>query len=226
MSKRCRTIRPTAYYKLLIQLQMFRLLQSQALKRNWKHDLIALIQGCNNNYEVLRGTMPDISSSKMISLIDFYAIACDHKFHDELCLFAFIQNHESSFDIQLEQLAFQLKLSMSVRVAEAISWGESRQEVSRRLQSRMEILHHLKPQEGPIETDNIYLILRTHNLDPHIFRAALLKFIFADVSNEKRRLCLIGSSNTGKSRIAQGLCDILKSATLISENTVYKLKPL
>ncbi|EPZ34053.1 hypothetical protein O9G_004990 [Rozella allomycis CSF55] len=83
----------------------------------------------------------------------------------------------------------------------------------------MQLLREACPLDRPYDVDNIYRILQNHNVDITHFKNGVLKYIFDDVSNAKQRLCIIGPSNTG-------LSEILNTETFISENTVYKFKPL
>ncbi|RKP17833.1 hypothetical protein ROZALSC1DRAFT_30409 [Rozella allomycis CSF55] len=76
----------------------------------------------------------------------------------------------------------------------------------------MQLLREACPLDRPYDVDNIYRILQNHHVDITHFK--------------NNRLCIIGPSNTGKSRILQGLSEILNTETFISENTVYKFKPL
>ncbi|RKP16332.1 hypothetical protein ROZALSC1DRAFT_25395 [Rozella allomycis CSF55] len=90
----------------------------------------------------------------------------------------------------------------------------------------MQLLAEACPVERPNDVDNIYRILPNQNVDIFNFRTVYLKYIFEDVSNAKKRLCIIGPSNTGKSRILQGIAEIVNTETFINEHTVYKFKPL
>ena len=117
------------------------------------------------------------------------------------------------------------KFPIFAELAQLLKDAETKQ-FCRDDQTLQEILINAVPHERPGDVDNIIRILRNHNIDEEYFRNTLLNHIFYGNSKcaaSKNAIWLIGESNTGKSRIAEALSEILDSAKVLPNSSVFNM---